>query len=85
MESLKVVCGKLAPLQEARGNMFKTHSVHLTVKTPVVITALPVPTLAAQEQIETPVISSVLCGILLLLALIPAAFCFIRRGYHKFR
>ncbi|MCJ8731698.1 hypothetical protein PDJAM_G00202490 [Pangasius djambal] len=52
---------------------------------PVVITAVPVLTPAAQERLKTPVIASVLCGILLLLALIPAAFCLIRRGYSKFR
>ncbi|KAB5579487.1 hypothetical protein PHYPO_G00195610 [Pangasianodon hypophthalmus] len=55
------------------------------LKTPVVITTVPVPTPAAQEELKTPVIASVLCGILLLLALIPAAFCLIRRGYSKFR
>lgn len=62
--------------------MFKILSVCLTVKNPVVITAVPVPTPAAQEQLNTPVIVSVLCVILL--ALIPAVF-FICRGYNKFR
>ncbi|KAK2860618.1 hypothetical protein Q7C36_004784 [Tachysurus vachellii] len=52
------------------------------LKNPVVITAVPVPTPAAQEQLNTPVIVSVLCVILL--SLIPAVF-FIRRRYNKFR
>ncbi|KAK3546008.1 hypothetical protein QTP70_019282, partial [Hemibagrus guttatus] len=53
----------------------------MIVKTPVVTTTDPAPTPAAQEQLKTPVIVSVLCVILLVL--IPAAF-FIYRGYNKF-
>lgn len=63
--------------------MCKILSVCLTVKTPVVAnTAVPVPTPAAQDQLKTPVIVSVL--FVILLALILAAF-FLYRGYNKFR
>lgn len=55
------------------------------LKTPVVITAVPVPTPAAMQELKTPVIAGMLCGILLLLVLIPAAFCLIRSGYSKSR
>ncbi|KAI4900974.1 hypothetical protein NFI96_011877 [Prochilodus magdalenae] len=68
----------------------KTESVQsITVwKTPVIISPAPVTTAHSQQKgqrlsLTPPTIAGVLCGVLLLLALIPAAFCFLRRNYHK--
>ncbi|XP_062849196.1 tyrosine-protein kinase receptor TYRO3 [Trichomycterus rosablanca] len=57
-------------------------------KTSVVIPSVlsnPEPTAAVKQELMAPVIGGVLCGVLLLLALIPATFCFIRKGYKKLR
>ncbi|KAG9274139.1 tyrosine-protein kinase receptor TYRO3-like [Astyanax mexicanus] len=59
------------------------------LKTPVQIPPAPVATAHFQVKEEkwnmAPMIAGVVSGVLLLLALIPAAYCFLRRGYSKLR
>ncbi|XP_072542976.1 ephrin type-A receptor 4-A isoform X2 [Salminus brasiliensis] len=58
-------------------------------KTPVVIPPASVPTdffqMKEKKQHLAPMIAGVLCGVLLLVALIAGVFCFLRHGYSKLR
>ncbi|XP_046707146.1 ephrin type-A receptor 3 [Silurus meridionalis] len=71
-------------ISQKLGTSGSAHSV-IILKTPVEITAVPVPTSDVQKLPKAPVIAGVISGILVLLALIVSAVCIVRKGYSKFR